>query len=180
MSEWNGFGELDLSDVEAESGRRSMRPGSYICKITAAEIRKTKDGKGRGLVVEFAEIGGGGTADDWINVANPNKEAERIGRQKLKALLISCGHPNPNKPSDVASIVGRTVGVRIEPGEDWTDKEGRVRPGGGKVRRSGAYFPPNDNFEQLGPSPSVQDRSPQTAGTRRSQTGAPFNDDIPF
>lgn len=183
MSNWNGFGSLDLTNVEAEKGRATMLPGNYICRITNAEIKDTKDGKGKGLVVEFKDVNGSGTCDTFINVVNRNEEAERIGRGQLKALLIAGGHPNPDRPGDINSLKGMTVGVRIEQGEDWEDKNGNMRPGGGRVRRSGAFFPPDAN-EVLGPHP-ITPRPATTrggAGPRASQQGFghQFNDEIPF
>lgn len=183
MSNWNGFGSLDLTEVEAEKGRATMLPGNYICRITNAEIKDTKDGKGKGLVVEFKDVNGSGTCDTFINLVNRNEEAERIGRGQLKALLIAGNHPNPDKPGDINSIKGLTLGVRIEQGEDWQDRNGNMRPGGGRVRRSGAFFPPDAN-EALGPHPVQQRpamRGGSASGARSSQSyGHSFNDEIPF
>lgn len=173
MSEWNGFGGLDLSDVEAEKAR--LRPGAYICKITAAEVKATKDNKGRQVVVSFVSESGDGEIQDWINVANASADAERIGRQKLKSLLIACGHPNPDKPGDVESIKGRRIGVRVEPGEDYRDAvTNELKPGGAKVRRSGAYFLPDDATQVLGPSAAKPRSAPP------SQSRSVFDDAIPF
>lgn len=173
MSDWNGFGGLDLSDVEAEKAR--LRPGAYICRITDAEVKATKDGKGRQVVVSYSDEGGGGEIQDWINVANPSADAERIGKQKLKALLIACGHPSPDKPGDINTMKGRRVGVRVEQGEDYRDTvTNELKPGGAKVRRSGAYFLPDDTTQVLGPSP-VKPRSASP-----SQPRSVFDDAIPF
>ena len=155
----------------------TMLPGNYICKIITAEMKDTNDKRGKGLVVEFKDEGGAGQVDTFINLVNPNEEAQRIGRGTLKALLIAAGHPNPDRPGDVNSLKWLRVGVRVEQGPDWTDKNGNVRPGGGKVRRSGAYFDPSSN-EVLGPSPMAARRAP--AQTRTTSSTANFNDDIPF
>lgn len=183
MSNWDGFGSLDLTEVEAEKGRASMLPGNYICRLTSAELKDTNDKKGKGLIVAFKDENGGGSCETFINLVNRNEEAERIGRGQLKALLIAGGHPNPDKPGDINSLKGLRVGVRIEQGDDWTDKNGNVRPGGGKVRRSGAFFSPDSN-EVLGPHP-IQSR-PQARVATGSRTGQMqgganyLNDEIPF
>jgi len=173
-SDWNGFGGLDLTEVEADRGRASMLPGNYICAIIDAEVRDTKDNKGKTLFVSFKSEAGEGSTDTLINLKNSNAEAERIGRGTLKALLISANHPNPNKPSDVKTLKGLKVGIRIEQSENWTDINGNIRPGGGKVRRSGAFFDPTSN-EVLGPSPLSR-----AAPSQSGPSGRHFNDDIPF
>lgn len=177
MTNWTGFGGLDLSGVEAERSSNTLRPGNYICKITEAEVKDTKDKRGKGLEVTFVDKDSGGDIKDWINLKNNNAEAERIGLQKLKALLISAGHPNPDRPGDVRSIVGLMVGVRVDQGEDWTDNNGRVRPGGGKVRRSGAYFN-QSAASHIGPDPRANTRREPEANTGRGASS--FNDEIPF
>jgi hypothetical protein len=139
MSSWSGFGSLNLSGVEAENGRSTLKPGSYACKIVSAEVKQTKDKTGHGLLVTFEEEHGAGRVEDFINLNNRNAQAVEIGHRRLKGLLISCGHPNPDKPGDVASLLGRRVGVHVEEGEPWF-KDGKQMPGGGKPRKSGAYY----------------------------------------
>lgn len=136
---WSGFGDLDLSTVEAEQGRKTLTPGAHPCRVTSAELKATTNG--HGIKVEFQALDGSGTTSDFINVSHKRSpDAERIGRQRLKALLIAGNHPNPNKPGDIRSLVGLRVGVHVVQSEDWVDKEGRKRPGGGKPRDSGAYY----------------------------------------
>jgi hypothetical protein len=154
MAEWTGFGSLNLSGVEAEQGRKSLPPGSYTCKITRAEIKDTKDGRGKGLVVELTDVAGTGAVEDWINVYNKNEQTMEIGQKRLKALLVTAGHPNPDRPGDVKSLLGLHVGVHVEQGEDWKDKDGNTRKGGGKPRSSGAYFKPEG-----APAPSFAERA---------------------
>jgi hypothetical protein len=163
---WNGFNNLNLGGVEAESGRKTLEPGSYTCKITGAEIKDTKDGYGKGLVVTLKDVEGRGEVEDFINLHNRNPQAVEIGMKRLKALLVNCGHPNPDRPGDVKSIIGRTVGVHVEKGDDWKDKEGNLRPGGGKPRKSGAYFKPEGVSE--------------TTGSSDTSRQGYLDDDVPF
>lgn len=137
---WNGFGGLDLSGVDAEQGRKTLTPGAHPCKITGAEIKQTGNGDGHGLKVAFAALDGSGETSDFINLNNRNAKAVEIGQRRLKALLIAAKHPNPDRPGDVKTMIGLRVGVHVEQDADWTDKDGVVRPGGGKPRRSGAYY----------------------------------------
>jgi hypothetical protein len=138
---WNGFDGLDLSKVEAESGRKTLEPGSHPCTITEAALSQTKDKAGHGLIVTFTSKNGAGVVEDFINLNNRNPMAVEIGMKRLKGLLIAAKHPNPDRPSDVRALVGLSVGVHVVQGSEWTDKDGKVRPGGGKPRQSGAYYP---------------------------------------
>lgn len=163
---WGGFGSLNLSNVEAEQGRKTLKPGSYTCKITGAEVRETRDKTGHGLLVSFEEVNGAGSTQEFININNRNPDATRIGLQRLKALLIACGHPNPDRPGDVKTLVNRVVGVHVEQGPDFVDKNGQTRPGGGKPRSSGAYYKPEN--------------VPASQSSGQSNRAAYLDDDIPF
>jgi hypothetical protein len=164
MADGWSFGSLNLAGVDPEQGRKSLPPGSYTCRITKSEIRDTKDGRGKGLVVELTDSNGTGAVEDWINVYNKNEQAMEIGQKRLKALLVSAGHPNPDRPGDVKSMLGLHVGVHVEQGEDWTDKEGNKRKGGGKPRSSGAYFKPEGapapNYAERAKGPLPRDEIP--------------------
>lgn len=163
---WTGFGGLNLAAVEAEQGRKSLKPGSYALKITEAEIKDTKDGYGKGLKIVLTDPSGAGAVEDFINVHNRNAQAVEIGLKRLKALLVACGHPNPNQPGDVKTLVGRMVGVHVEQGDDWVDKNGNKKPGGGEPRKSGAYY-------KLDTTQQMMTGSAPTGGND-------LNDDIPF
>jgi hypothetical protein len=139
MTGWSGFGSLNLTNVEAENGRSTLKPGSYACKIVGAEVKQTKDKSGHGLLVTFEEERGAGRVEDFINLNNRNTQAVEIGMRRLKGLLIAANHPNPDRPGDVRSLVGLRVGVHVEEGEPWM-KDGKQMPGGGKPRKSGAYY----------------------------------------
>lgn len=166
---WNGFGGLDLTTVEAQTGRKTLTPGSHHCKIVSAEVRQTKDKTGHALAVEFQAVDGTGSVEDFINLNNRNDMAERIGKERLKALLIAAKHPNPNRPGDVKSLIGLEVGVHVEEGESWVNAEGKTVPGGGKPRKSGAYY-------------KVGSEAPAGGGTNGGGYGGygDLNDDIPF
>lgn len=179
MSDWNGFGGLDLSGVDADTSKIILKPGSYACRIASAEVKDTRDKRGKVLELLYVDNDGAGEIKDWINLKNSNPEAERMGLEKLKGLLVAANHPNPNKPGDVRTLVGLDVGVRIERSEDWTDDKGMVRPGGGKVRRYGAYFDLRQPHEPLGQSVAVAEK-PRTNGTMASNTASIMSDDIPF
>ena len=49
------------------------------------------------------------------------------------------GHPSPDKPGDISSLVGLRVGVHVEK-DEYTDTTGMKREGS-RVKRFGAYYP---------------------------------------
>lgn len=176
---WNGFGSIDLSDVEADAGKNKLRPGAYICRISDAEVKETKDQKGRMVYVKYTAIeGGSGDVEEYINVHNPSEQAQDIGLRRLKALLIACGHPNPNRPGDINTLKGKTVGVRVERDADWVNSNGEAMVGGPKVRRSGPYFEAVGHTEVLGAIPEPV-RVPSAGGSNQQRAGM-LNDAIPF
>jgi len=65
---------------------------------------------------------------------------QKWGREKLKALLTHGGHPTPDKPGDISSLKGLSVGVHVEK-DEYTDNTGMKREGS-RVKRFGAYYPP--------------------------------------
>jgi len=132
------FSSLDLTEVNQESGRRTLAAGDHSCRISDVEIKDTRSG-GKMLIIEMTGDGGQ-KVNDRINIVNNSKEAVEIGRARLKHLLEMAGHPNPNQPKDVNSIKGLSVGVHVVDGADWADNEGMIRKGGGEPRRSAPYF----------------------------------------
>lgn len=153
------FSSLDLTDADIESGRKSLEAGEHNCKISSVEIKDTRNG-GKMMVVEL-KGGGGQVVYDRINVVNKNPEAVKIGHSRLKHLLEMAGHPNPNRPQDINTIKGLSVGIHVVIGDDWTDDEGMIRKGGGQPRQSAPYFKSNEV------TPAVA-------------SGSSFSDDIPF
>lgn len=169
---WSGFNDINLAGVEAENGRSTLKPGAHTCRITEAEIKDTKGG-GHAVRVVFEEVSGAGKVHDFINVHNKNDQAEEIGKRRLKALLENSNHPNPNRPGDIKSLVGLTVGVHVEQGDDWVDDKGETRRGGGEPRRNGAYF----KLPATTGGDSTYDYGTTSVGGRKSD---PLDDDIPF
>jgi hypothetical protein len=71
---------------------------------------------------------------------------------------------------------GLKVGVRVEQGDNWKDKEGNVRPGGGQPRKYGAYFSATDDKVALG----EQAPAPKKDAAATANKASDFNDEIPF
>ena len=96
------FSSLDLTEVNQESGRRTLTAGDHACRISDVEIKDTRSG-GKMLIIEMTGDGGQ-KVNDRINIVNNSKEAVEIGRARLKHLLEMAGHPNPNQPNDKGAI----------------------------------------------------------------------------
>lgn len=152
---FSSFGEIDLTKVEASVGG-TLKPGRYICTVTEAEFKKTP--KAMQVVVKLTDGVSKDAIRDFINVrVFSSDEATGYGLQRLKKLLMAMGHPNPDKPGDISSLRGRTVGVVVK--EEAYEKDGEKRMGS----RVSYYFSPEKTA--AGGAPSGLDNMP---------------DDIPF
>lgn len=123
------FRDLSLSGVQASSGVSTLQPGKYVCTIKEAKIEQTRNGGAQMVVSLVSE--GNGTIKDWIGIHNPNsQEAQRINRERLKALLVHGGHKDPDNIGShgVESMKGLKVGVAVK-SDPYTDDKGNERNG---------------------------------------------------
>lgn len=159
------FKELNLSGVEVSSAGATLKPGRHAVEVIEATVKDTK-ANGKMLEIKLNSLEGEGAIRMWINLHVPSsQEATRIGREQLKALLVFGGHPSPDKPGDVATLKGLTVGVSVG-SEEYTDKNGNKRDGS-KVK---SFFP-------------ATDIDPKYAGKSKPKTTGgldDMDDDIPF
>ena len=151
------FSTLDLSQNKVELGRSTLKPGRYACVIKEAKIVVSPKGATM-LRVVFLEEESGLTASTNFTMAlkrtdDNARKAIDIARNKLKTLLTLSGHPSPNNPGDVASLIGHRVGVVVEAGEDWIDDKGVKRKGGGHVAQNNAFFELKDHQPSAAGSP---------------------------
>jgi len=122
---FNSFGDLDLTKVDASSSG-TLKPGRYLCKVTEAEFKKTA--KALQVVVKLSDTASKDSIKDFINVrVFSSDEATGYGLQRLKKMLVAMGHPNPDKPGDIATLRGREIGVVVK--EDTYEKDGEKRKG---------------------------------------------------
>ena len=107
------FSNLSLSGVTAAAAGSVLPPGKYLVKVREVEVAETKAKNGQILKVKL--VCDSGVITDNINVFNANSEAQRIGREQLKALLLNGGHPDPDNIGQhgVQSIKGLTVGIIV-------------------------------------------------------------------
>tara|TARA_B100000424_G_scaffold271708_1_gene276050 strand:- start:39829 stop:40338 length:510 start_codon:yes stop_codon:yes gene_type:complete len=132
------FRELNLSGVEVSGAAPILQPGRYVCEVTDAFLKPTKNG-GSSIEITLNDTKGGGSVRSWVNVHVPiSEQATRIGREQLKALLIYGGHSNPERPGDISSLKGLKVGVSV--GQDKYTMDG-VEKVGSKVK---GFFDPSE------------------------------------
>lgn len=128
MSDWNGFGSLDLSSVEESTGGYTrLEPGEYTVKCTEAKIESVGVTKNKKLVADFQNTEGAGSIRMNFNIFHENKQAMEIGQRQLKSFLVAGGHKNPDKPEDVGSLKGLTCKVYVGMGKPWIGNDGQER-----------------------------------------------------
>lgn len=172
------FSQLDLSGVQ-ESGPRTLRPGVHQCRISEAKVEPTRGG-GTRIALKFEGTHEPGFVYDFINIHLPGKNprAEEIGRERLKSLLVAAGHPNPNRPGDIRTLIGLQVMVNVEQGEDYRDsRTGEVRRGGGQVVEKNSSVPYSKVESGIDSSPSTQ---AYVAAAQPQPQSQGFDDKIPF
>lgn len=107
---------FDLSNVKAQ-GNETLPAGKYVCNVTNAEMKDTKDGSGAYIRAELT-VADGEAKNRKIftnfNVRNKNEQAVSIGLGQLKSLLVAANHPNPDKLGSVTELCGLTVGVKTK------------------------------------------------------------------
>ena len=137
------FASLNLSGIETErpSGNK-VEIGPQTLTITEAKVRPTNSGNGFQLEVKL-EDSKNAYIRDFITIQHSSADAQKFGRQRLKALLTYAGHPSPDEPGDVSSIVGRQVGVHVveeerEITDDRTGQPKKIKVAAAK--KFGAYF----------------------------------------
>lgn len=123
---WNGFGNLDLSQVQ-EMGNRRLGKGKYTVTCTNAEVVAVDGQKTRRLVCDFADENGEGDIRHSFLLVHDSDKAVEIGMRQLKSFLIAAKHPNPDKPGDVASLKNLVCGIVVGEGKPWRDKDGNER-----------------------------------------------------
>lgn len=164
---WNGFANLDLSGVEADT-YAPLSPGEYSLRCTDVELNTGPNGMDKRLVVSLSDVNGAGSIKSNFNLVHKGSaKAQEIGLKQLKSFLLSGKHPNPDNPGDVNTLKGLIVRAYIGMGKPYIGKDGQERTSP-EVKR---YLLPD---EVGGAAPTAS----QTVGG-----GAPardLNDEIPF
>lgn len=170
------FEELDMSDVEVRDGGPVLKAGVYLLEITAAELKKAKNGSSQFVEVTFDDTAGNGQITERFNVFNSSPEARRIGREQFKTMLTHAGHPNPSAPGNIQSLIGLRLKGRVIRDGTYTTKDGEVRDSFGVKRYFGLENPVEVGID---PEPAGQTASGVGRATGGSGVSG-LNDEIPF
>ena len=144
MSNWSGFGDLDLSSVElGEMTARApvLDVGKYTATCKEAKIEQVGDSNNRKLVLLFVDDGGAGQIRANLNIAHTSAQAQEIARRQLKSFLVAAGHKNPDQPGDVESMQGLKCEIVVGLAKPWTNRDGETI----KDMKEVKYFNPLPN-----------------------------------
>ena len=123
MSDWTGFGSLDLSKVEAGGGSTRLQPGTYTVKCTDAKVEPIGSTSNKKLVADFVDAAGTGDIRMNFNIVHNNSQAQEIGMRQLKSFLVAGNHPNPDRPGDVASLKNLQCKILVGMGKPWINRD---------------------------------------------------------
>jgi hypothetical protein len=160
MSNWSGFGDLDLAKIEADEGSRRLQVGNYKVKCTSAKVESIGESTNKRVVADFEDVDGTGDIRMNFNVFHSSEKAQEVGQRQLKSFLVASQHPNPDKPEDVSTLVSCKVSVGM--GKPWKDNQGNERQQT-EIKR----FAPIDSAKSSG-----KDKKPSTPSE--------LDDEIPF
>jgi hypothetical protein len=140
--------DFATDEVEVQATYELLPEGSYPVNLTKVEMKPTKAGNGKRLVVSCKVTDGqhkGRSLMTGLNVKNANPVAEEIGRKQLRVLLQSV---NLDGERDMSRLIGKECVALVV-----------IRDG------TGGYGPSNDikAFKPLsggGSAPSQQASGP--------------------
>lgn len=120
------FDSLDLSGVQEDVRPMRLAQGEHHVKISEAEVEQynSNGSPAARINVTFKTPDDKGVISERYNVQNPSDKATEIGRSQLKSLLIAANHPSPDKPSDVASMLGLELKVYVGMGKPYMGNDG--------------------------------------------------------
>ena len=110
---------LKLDGVNTLGSRLVVTTGNYKVRIAEAEVCQTNAKNGHYLKLAYDVLSGENagqrlSANDFINIDNPNEDATRIGLSTIKTIMTVGGHKNPNMLNDTDELLGLEFGVYIE------------------------------------------------------------------
>jgi hypothetical protein len=122
--------EFDTAAVEpAEDNYAPIPEGIYEARVDRAEMKPTKDGTGKRLVLMWRIIGPshrGRTVLVGLNVVNRNERAQTIARRQLAQLLDAVGLPGER---DMARLIDCEclISVTVRPAQNGYDASNDVK-----------------------------------------------------
>ena len=121
------LGPLNFDPAEVEDmgdGFKVIPPGTYNVVIVESDVKDTKSGTGKMLVLKYQILDGqnvGDTVQDNINVINQSETAQRIGQSQLKHICDAIGFKG--KLKDSTQLHGKPLAVKVIVEEFESNKE---------------------------------------------------------
>jgi hypothetical protein len=107
---------FDVADLPQSSGGNfePLPAGWYSVTIAGAELKKTKAGTGEYIAIRYDILGPthqGRVVFGNLNIANPNQQAEEIGRKQLGELMRAIGLA---KVTDTDQLIGGNLQIKLD------------------------------------------------------------------
>jgi hypothetical protein len=105
--------DFDTKEVEVSTSYEPLPDGWYSVNITKVEVKPTKAGTGKRLMVSCRVTDGehrGRSVLCGLNVANPNPVAQEIGRKQLRVLLQSV---DLDGARDMSLLIGKETLAQV-------------------------------------------------------------------
>ena len=115
--------QIDLNAVQTEDRPTILSAGKYEATIASAKYDKNSKGTGWNLILEMKDQKSNGSIRSWTTVQHSNPDAQRIGLEQLKNMLVNMGWENANPP-EADWFRGKAVGINVV---DEKDHEGNTR-----------------------------------------------------
>ncbi len=121
------FNNLDLSGVNPDGNPR-LKAGIHPVRVSEAEFKPNKNHTGNVVSVKLEGMSNAGYQTCNFNVQHSNPQAQEIAQRQFKSFLIAAGHPNPDHPGDVRSLVGLMLNIVVEENGTYTGTDGQEYP----------------------------------------------------
>jgi hypothetical protein len=149
--------DFDTAAVEpAEDNYSPIPEGIYEARVDRAEMKPTKDGTGKRLVLMWRIIGPshrGRTVLVGLNVTNKNEKAQTIARRQLAQLLEAVGLPGER---DMARLIDAEclISVTVRPAQNGYEASNDIK-----------RFAPTDDMST---SEATEPATPKAKSTKRA------------
>ncbi len=169
-----GFNHINLTNVSTE-GSPKLKTGAHNVLVTEAVYAPNKNGSGNHVKIVMEGTETAGNQQVTFNIEHNNPEAMKIGQQQLKTFLTAAGHPNPNNPGDINSLVNLRLKLIVEENGTYQGNDGKQYPSYEPAKR-GAFQPLDQNFGggQMQNGAQAQNDFVQAAQPQQQQQQQPY------
>lgn len=124
MSDLTGIGiDIGVAEDDGSGGRVIVPKAKYKAVMVFESLNDNNAGTGKTYETRW-QIVDGPHSDvvlrDWLNIINPNAQAQRIGQGQLKRICRITGVPFP--PPDATQMFGKPVLLTVNVKPDRKDK----------------------------------------------------------